>query len=709
MRVLSSLSIRRLLLASTLVAAVAIGLMVVVGVGSTGTLQSMQGDLVTGTELSGLSRDIALGMSQLISRQAEVLTAQSAKELAQIQRNDIQATLDKKRESLAHLASSFPQLGNSIVAFESSYAGFLAADVAVFQKTEQLLNISDDLDRLFQELDGWVTQIQTAADGISGKISFETNRSKRRLARALEENQLKLAELTNLVNTTLLGSQADAFNASSEIRGNVPMLAVLLRKVIGAPNIDSVNSLRANQVLPLIDALTTSVKAIEDSLQANASIETDLNALKDVFRKLSESLNDDRGSAFALRARQLQLEAERTKEIAQLAKLTADLNNSFGAMSEATSTVIQRVQEQSATVGKSSQVSVLMVGGIVIAITALFGWIVAAKVGRGIQLISSGLKRVHDGDLTARIMYTGRDEFSSVATNFNEFAAQTEKLVTRIQSTCRELNGAAASLGAVTAQTGTNAEAQMRGMQDVASAMSEMLASAQGVIKLAQNTAGSTQQSDDQAQAGLSVVGASKASISALASSMTQATAAIDRLMANSNNVATVIDVIRSIADQTSLLALNAAIEAARAGEHGRGFAVVSDEVRALASRTAESTREIQTIMEGIMSDAKHATEAMHVGQSQVAGSVDHAKNAEIALDAIAQAITNIKDQNHQIAAAAEVQGATVAEVNQIIVSVNTRAQQTYDGAAHTKHAGTELTALSGALEELTSSFKISK
>lgn len=709
MRVLSSLSIRRLLLASTLVAAVAIGLMVVVGVGSTGTLQSMQDDLVTGTELSGLSRDIALGMSQLISRQAQVLTAQSAKELPQIQRSDIQDTLEKKRESLEHLALSFPQLGSSIVAFESSYAGFLAADVAVFQKTEQLLNISNDLDRLFRELDGWVTQVQTAADGISGKISFETNRSKRRLARALDENQLKLNELTNLVNATLLGSQADAFNASSEIRGNVPMLAVLLRKVISAPNIDSVNSLKANQVLPLIDALTTSVKAIEDNLQANASIETDLNTLKDVFKKLNESLNDDRGSAFALRARQLQLEAERTKEIEQLARSTADLNNSFRAMSEATSTVIQRVQEQSATVGKNSQVSVLMVGGIVIAITALFGWIVAARVGRGIQLIGSGLKRVHDGDLTARIVYDGRDEFSSVATNFNEFAAQTEKLVTRIQSTCRELNGAAASLGAVTEQTGTNAEAQMRGMQDVASAMSEMLASAQGVTKLAQDTAGSTQQSDDQAQAGLSVVGASKASISELANSITQATAAIDRLMASSNNVATVIDVIRSIADQTSLLALNAAIEAARAGEHGRGFAVVSDEVRALASRTAESTREIQTIIEGIMSDAKHATEAMHVGQSQVVGSVDHAKNAEIALDAIAQAITNIKDQNHQIAAAAEEQGATVAEVNQIIVSVNTRAQQTYDGAAQTKHAGTELTALSGALEELISSFKISR
>ena len=710
MNVLSSLSIRKLLIASSVVATSAAILLVVVGARSTHQLQSMQGELVRGADVAGLSRDIGLIVTQLVSRQEKVLTARNSQELADASAGgNFKSDLAGKRDALKKVAGSFANLDDALNSFDSSYASFLAADEGLTQKSDQLLKSNDSLSQRSAEIETLVTEIQTGTDGIAGKVNFESNRAKRKLTRAVEDGPQKFGDIKEIVNTSIIGNQSETLQASNDIRANVPSLALAVRKVVQANSLDTLNNIKANVIKPLIDTLGNSLKTLQDNLQSNTESAIEVTGIAAKFQRLVANLQDGELSVVALRTLQLKLESERSEVIARLAKATTTLNESFQIIANATNEAVLHAQSNSAAVGNASRFSIIMVGAIAVGITALLGWLVLTRIGHGIELVSESLKKVHDGDLTARMNYSGNDEFARVATNFNEFAAQTEQLVGRINGTCENLSSSAENLGAVTAQTGQNADEQKRGMFEVAAAMNEMLASAQEIAQLAQTTANSTQKADTETQNGLKVVGDSMSSINQLADRISHAGTAIDRLMASSDNISKVIDVIRSIADQTSLLALNAAIEAARAGEHGRGFAVVSDEVRALASRTQESTREIQKIIEAIIADAKDATDAMHLGKSQVDTSVDQGKIAEAALEAIAQSVTSIKDRNLQIASAADEQSATVEGINRIIINVNDRAQQTAEGAKHTATAGDELSELSGNLKDLIKSFKIGR
>ncbi|MDD4862908.1 MAG: methyl-accepting chemotaxis protein [Alishewanella agri] len=194
--------------------------------------------------------------------------------------------------------------------------------------------------------------------------------------------------------------------------------------------------------------------------------------------------------------------------------------------------------------------------------------------------------------------------------------------------------------------------------------------------------------------------------IEALAQEVENSAQVISRLSEDSTQIGSVLDVIRGIAEQTNLLALNAAIEAARAGEQGRGFAVVADEVRTLASRTQASTLEIQSMIERLQTDASNAVKAMQQGQVQAQQGLSQAAQAENALQTISQSVTRINDMNIQIATAAEEQSSVAEEINRNIVNISQSADATAEGAKQTASAGDELAKLAARLQNLVGQFK---
>jgi methyl-accepting chemotaxis protein len=241
----------------------------------------------------------------------------------------------------------------------------------------------------------------------------------------------------------------------------------------------------------------------------------------------------------------------------------------------------------------------------------------------------------------------------------------------------------------------------------VVTAMNEMTATVQEVARHATEAAAAASNADHASVDGKKVVLSTMNAIEALSSEVHSAANVISQLEKDSENIGTVLDVIKGIAEQTNLLALNAAIEAARAGEQGRGFAVVADEVRTLASRTQQSTQEIQTMIENLQVGAQSAVKVMDESRAKAEDSVSQAAKAGGSLEEITHSVSQINDMNTQIATAAEEQSAVAEEINRNIVNISEIVDRTADGANQTSIASEELASLAAQLQQLVNQFKV--
>jgi aerotaxis receptor len=308
----------------------------------------------------------------------------------------------------------------------------------------------------------------------------------------------------------------------------------------------------------------------------------------------------------------------------------------------------------------------------------------------------------------AQHVFTGRaDELGQLQLVIKAQQARLTTVLWRIDEAAKKLDGFAAQTAAVVEQTNQGINQQQSEIEQVATAMNEMSATVHEVAQNASIAAQATEQADREVMQGKRVVSESIDGINRLAQEVERASQAIGKLAVDSQQIGSVVDVIRGIADQTNLLALNAAIEAARAGEQGRGFAVVADEVRTLASRTQESTDEIQRMIQNLQRAADDAVKVMEEGQRISAASVEQANHTGASLEAITQAVARINDMAGQIATAAEEQSAVSEEISRNVVSINMVAEQTTAASGETARDVQELVQEATALRELVRQFGI--
>ncbi len=384
------------------------------------------------------------------------------------------------------------------------------------------------------------------------------------------------------------------------------------------------------------------------------------------------------------------------------AKMMEKVDDFLVGITEETMTALSVQQDLAA-----SAVRFIAIGTLIVLLGIGFVYLIISRALACLPKVVAELQRVADGDLTSTIDVTRQDEIGDLMRGLHSMQKRLQEIISQITGTTTQLSAAAEEMSVVTRQTSSTIQQQQSETGQVATAMNEMIATVQEVARNIADTVHATHEANSETTGGGKVVEQAIKIIQQLADQIETASKVIHQVEQDSDSISSVLEVIKSIAEQTNLLALNAAIEAARAGEQGRGFAVVADEVRTLASRTQKSTEEINQMIDKLQSGSRQAVKVMSQSQEQTRSAVEQASAAGATLATIASTVGRINDMSIHIASAVEEQSAASEEISRNIVKINDMSTETATGATQTAQASQDLAVMAAQLQGLVERFRV--
>ncbi|QGZ31720.1 HAMP domain-containing methyl-accepting chemotaxis protein [Stutzerimonas stutzeri] len=615
--------------------------------------------------------------------------------------------------------------------------GFFAVDSIVTRssQTDQLSAINAAiLDARGQERDFALTRSDASGAALRARLDQLDQGLDALSAISSTEEQTLLQQIRS--DATDYARQFDQYRAligkGVELRGNMGEAAQKSREEFEYIELDMYDAVRVLRLegdhlkgsdpLTIAEAASGLTKRILDLrtfenifLNNNAQEAVDswneaYNDVTTIGTSLKTWLNDEQkatmdGALAALAAYErafVELRRNRSERIALEGAMVAQAQRVLDVASQALAGANDAMQSQ-----RSSAYLLLTV---ITALAVIIGLAAAIVISRMVvvplRYTVQLAQRVAEGDLTQSPTVTRRDELGQLQQAMSGMTESLRTLIGRIGGSVGQIAAAAEQLSAVTAQTSIGVQKQREETDQVATAMHEMAATVQEVAQNAEQASLAARQADQQARQGDLVVQEAIGQIDSLSGEVEHSAHAIEELNTESGRIGSVLEVIRAVAEQTNLLALNAAIEAARAGEQGRGFAVVADEVRALARRTHDSTEEIEGLIGNLQRVAQKAVEQMQTSRDLTQRTVDLASEAGIALGRITESVSTIEQMNQQIAAAAEQQSAVAENISESVTRVRDIGEQSASGSEQTAGASAELARLGVELQGLVARFR---
>jgi methyl-accepting chemotaxis protein len=538
--------------------------------------------------------------------------------------------------------------------------------------------------------------------------AIELNNSVASMVSSLEDNaddaSSYLLDFTDLDEISESSSLQEAAEIANTVESN------LLSLLSVASDYSKTQSLQRAEIRSKdVTVVLEQTKSRFDEMVNAASDEDQSGTIEEVgalIEEISTTLNSADG-----------LLVSKMKELEQIQAAQAALTSSdemitqaiieLDSLNTAADTKAAQIKESVETQITTSSIAIIIAMIISFVIAGAVGYFTVNAITRPLDRVNELLKIASSGDLTHRLDDSASDEFGTLAKNCNNLINNLKQLINAINQRADQLAAASGETSTITMQTTASIEDQKSQISQIAAATTEMHTTSELVSTSAHDTLVEIKHADAEAEKVKKISAANKDTIQKLANEVQEAAEVINKLHQDSASIGGILDVIRGVADQTNLLALNAAIEAARAGEYGRGFAVVADEVRTLASRTQQSTQEINSMIEVLQAGAEKAVAVMNQGKEQANACVVQTENASAALNLITNAVHRAYEVSTRIEDAAREQHTVSSQISERLENIVGIAEHTTIGAKQTSESSAEVAKLAEELQASISQFRV--